>query len=304
MNILRIGTLAQRSSPWGTVLSSWSSNVYQKTRGALELEIFFNGQQGDEGSMVRKLGTEQLAGAVLSAAGLSRIHRPIAALQMPLFSSWAQLDAARAAMRPEFERAAMQAGFEIAGWGDVGLVRLMARGHQPRVPQDLRGKRAVLGRDDPNGPALYSTIGQVSTVSLHPAEVLPSLNVGAVDAFFAPALVAEQFRWADKVDAVVDHVVGTAIGGIVFATGAFYKLPADLRETLRDTSMLAAGAMTRLIRREDDAAWLRLRDRTTVSTLSATEETAWNDWAQAVRSRLSLGTYPPALVTHLEGFAQ
>src|SRR5689334_12639217 len=119
--VIKIGTLAPKSSPWGQVFTVWETAVKTKSNGALELQFFYNGQQGDEGAMVGKMKAGQLDGAAVTAVGLSKIYKPILALQMPgLFTSWAKLDNARDVMKGEFEKGANDAGFSILGWGDVG----------------------------------------------------------------------------------------------------------------------------------------------------------------------------------------
>src|SRR5262249_10267061 len=117
--VIKIGTLAPASSPWGQVFKIWADAVSKKSDGKLTLQFFWNGQQGDEGAMVGKMKAGQLDGAAITAVGLSKIYKPINALQMPgLFTTWAKLDAARDAMKSEFEKGARDAGFLISGWGD------------------------------------------------------------------------------------------------------------------------------------------------------------------------------------------
>src|SRR5688572_9406379 len=70
---LKIGTLAPRSSPWGQVFSVWEKAVKEKSGGRLELQFFYNGQQGDEGAMVGKMKAGQLQGSAVTAVGLSKI---------------------------------------------------------------------------------------------------------------------------------------------------------------------------------------------------------------------------------------
>ena len=62
--------------------------------------------------MVGKMKAGQLDGAAVTAVGLGKIYKPILALQMPgLFTTWSKLDAARDAMKGEFEKGAQDAGF-------------------------------------------------------------------------------------------------------------------------------------------------------------------------------------------------
>ena len=53
--LLKVGTLAPAESPWGKVFKVWQKGVKERTNGALELQFFWNGQQGDELAMVGKI---------------------------------------------------------------------------------------------------------------------------------------------------------------------------------------------------------------------------------------------------------
>ena len=46
--VLKLGSLAPRESPWGTVLRVWQKAVKEKTKGEVTIEIFWNATQGDE----------------------------------------------------------------------------------------------------------------------------------------------------------------------------------------------------------------------------------------------------------------
>ena len=83
--VIKVGTLAPAPSPWGQVFKVWADAVAKKSAGRLELQIFFNGQQGDEAAMVGKMKTGQLDAAAVTAVGLGKIHKPILALQLPWF---------------------------------------------------------------------------------------------------------------------------------------------------------------------------------------------------------------------------
>jgi hypothetical protein len=151
---LKIGTVFPKSSPWGKVLETWVKAVNQKSGGRMTLQVFYNGIQGDEDALVAKIKSGQLSGALVTGVGLGKVYKPILALQMPgLFSSWAKLDKARDAMKAEFEKGASDAGFSLAGWGDVGLVRLLSKGFVLKQPDDLKGKKPFYLRADAINPA-------------------------------------------------------------------------------------------------------------------------------------------------------
>lgn len=302
---IKVGTLAPKASPWGQVFTVWEKAVKEKSGGKLELKFFYNGQQGDEGAMVGKIKAGQLDGAAVTAVGLSKIYKPVVAIQIPgLFVTWPKLDAARDALKGEFEKGMADAGFTLVGWGDVGQVHLMSKGFAVRTPDDVKGKKPYMWRDDVVQPVLYQVIGGVTPVPLNVPEVLPQLNTGAVNIVNAPALAAEQLQWASKLDHIVADVSASAIGALVFSSKRMAALPEDLRTILMDTGKVAASALTKRIRGEDDAAFGRMKGKMTVVTLSADDKSKWDGIFKQVRQRLGQGTFDAALIARLEGLAK
>lgn len=303
--VIKIGTIFPKGSPWGKVFETWSKAVTEKSGGNLELQLFYNQSQGDEAAIVGKIKSGQLDGGFVTGTGLGKIYKPILALQMPgLFASWAKLDQARNAVKSEFEKGAKDAGFLIAGWGDVGVVRVLSKGFGIPVPTDLKGKKPFQWRDDSIQPVIFQVIGGIAPVPLNIPEVLPNLNTGAINALFAPALMAEQLQWTGKLDNVLNHGTSYAIGAIVFSSKRFDALPEDLRFILNDTAKVAASALTTRIRSEDDAAFGRLKTKMTVITPTAEQQAAWTQSYSMVRQRLAQGTFAPELVARLEELAK
>jgi TRAP-type C4-dicarboxylate transport system substrate-binding protein len=128
---LRIATLAPKSSSWGKVFRAWEKAIAQKSNNELELEVYYNAVQGNEDNMVGKMKTGQLDGAALTSVGLSQIHKDVLVQQLPgVVDSWDLLDKVRKAIGPDLDKKLEQAGFQVVGWGDIGLVRQMTRGFE------------------------------------------------------------------------------------------------------------------------------------------------------------------------------
>lgn len=302
--VLKVGTLAPQESPWGQVFQVWAKAVAKKSDGKAELQFFYNGQQGDEGAMVGKMKAGQLDGAAVTAVGLSKIHQPTLALQMPgLATSWATLDKIRGEMKGELEKGISSGGFKILGWGDVGMAHVMSKGFAIKKPADFKGKKPYMWRDDTIQPVLYQVIGGVTPVPLNVPEVLPNLNTGAVNIVNAPALAAEQLQWASRLDHIVSDVSGIGIGALVFTNKRIDALPGDLRTIIVDTGSVAGKALTERIRKEDAAAYDRMKGKMKVVTLSDGERAEWKKLFKEVRSRLGQGTFDPNLIKKLEGLA-
>jgi TRAP-type C4-dicarboxylate transport system substrate-binding protein len=301
--VIKMGTLVPASSPWGQIFKVWADAISKKSGGGIELQFFYNGQQGDEPSMAGKLKAGQLDGGAFSGVGLGKLHRPILALQMPgLFTSWGKLDAARDAMKGDFEKGLSDAGIALLGWYDVGLERLLSKGVVIRTGDDIKGQKPFLWREDDNAVSLYQQIGGVTPVPLAIPEVAPQLNTGAINVVPGPAILAEQFKWSDKLDTIIDQPSSTVIGAIVISSKRLAALTEEQRNMLVETAKIAANALTKRIRSEDDASFARLQKKMKVTSLSADEKTKWEALQKATRQKLGQGVYPADLVAKLESF--
>lgn len=302
--VLKVGSLAPRESPWGQILRVWMKAVKEKTKGEVEIEIFWNATQGDEAAQMSKMKTGQLDGAIVSAVGLGIVDPNVNILQVPgLYEGWAQLDKVRDALKPRFEKTFNAAGFELIGWGDIGLDRLMSKGFALKKPDDLKGKRAWVWREDPVLPPLFQVAGAV-TVPTSVPEALPEVSTGNVNVMSVSALAAEQLQWSSRLDNVDLMVVAPNIGGMVLSKARLDALKPEHRAVVVETGRVASKALTDRIRKEDEQALERLKKRMTVSEPSADERAAWKKVFSEARARLAKGTFPPELMKEVETLAK
>jgi TRAP-type C4-dicarboxylate transport system substrate-binding protein len=298
--VFKVGSLAPRESPWGQVLRVWMKAVKEKTHGEVELDVFWNATQGDEPAQMSKLKTGQLDGAVVSAVGLGVVDPEVNILQVPgLFSGWAQLDRVRDALRPRFDRAFREAGFELLGWGDIGLDRLMSKGFPVRRPADLKGQRPWVWREDPVLFPFFQAAGVVPVPTSVP-EAMTELSTGNVNVMSVSALAAEQLQWSSRLDHLNPMVMAPNIGGLVLSRARLAGLTPEQRAVVVETGALAARALTDRIRKEDAAALERLKQRMTVVESSPAELEAWRLVFLETRARLARGTFPPELMREVE----
>ena len=287
-NVLKIGTVAPQGSTWGQVLGVWERAVKERSGGALRLRFYWNGTQGDEMAMVDKILSGQLHAAAVTSAGLGKIHKPILVLQVPgLFSSWTKLDVARNALRDELTAGALAAsGLRIAGWGDVGRVRMFSSGFAVTGPSSLRGRKPFVGRENDISRVLFQSIGGVTPVIASVPEVLPGLTSRRIDVVAAPSIACEQLQWSSRLDHMIASSSTMLIGAMVLSEAAVQALPADQQDVLRETGAVATQELNRRIRAEDEAAYQRLRKRMTVHELTDAEKAEWGKVFLQVRDRL------------------
>lgn len=293
---LKIGTLAPPDSPWGQIFKVWKRAVTERSHGAIDLQFFWNGQQGDDRAMVAKIRTGQLDGATLAGAGLGEIDKQVLVLQIPgLFREWNKLDAARDDMHAGFDASFERQGFKVLGWGDIGRAHSMSKGFQVHVPADVKHRRTFYLPGDPIAPVVFALIGDVTPREVAVPEILPGLTQGTIDLLTAPPLVAEQLQWASRLDNVGEDVAGIGIGALVFSSARYRAVPADAQAIIADTGRIAGLALTRRIRAEDDAALARLEARMTHYTLTPTERAEWEKLFVETARRLRGSVFDAAI---------
>ncbi len=300
----KVGTLVPRESPWGTVLRVWQKAVKEKTKGEVTIEIFWNATQGDEPVLISKVKTGQLDSAIVSAVGLGLIDPNINVLQVPgLYAGWAELDKTREVLKPRFEASFREKGFELVGWGDIGLMRLMSKGYPVHLPSELKGKRPWVWREDLVMPSLYQVLGVVA-VPTSTTEVLPELATGNIDALVVSALEAEQLQWSSRLDHLNMMVVAPNIGGAIVSKPRVDALPPEQKAVILDTIAVATRALSARIRVEDQQSLERLKKRMTVIEPTAEERGAWKKVFDEARARLARGALPADLLQQAQKLAQ
>jgi TRAP-type C4-dicarboxylate transport system substrate-binding protein len=296
----RLATIAPRNSSWGKVYDTWQKALNKKTDGKLDLQIYFGGTQGNEDAMVSKIKTGQLDGATITATGLSLLYKNVLVLQIPgVLTSWEQLDRVRKEIQPDLDAGIKASGFDIVGWGDVGLVRQFTKGFEIHRPNDVKGKRPAVWRNEPTGPALYAAIGNVVPVPVDAMEMLPALRSGSVDLIAAPSLAAEQLQWVPYLDHVNDEVIVCALGALIFKGGLLASLPADLKAMWDELQKKVSASQQGRIRKLDGEAYGRITQKMTVVRLTEAEREEWRKLLRKVVTGLSRGTYDKGLVNRI-----
>ncbi len=303
---LKIGTLAPQDSPWGKEFKRWAKEVASDTNGELSLDFQWNGQAGDEVLMVQKMRTGQLDGAAVTAVGLAQTGvTDVLLFQMPgLFANWGKLDAARGAMKDEFDQQFESKGFTVLGWGDVGAAKMMSVGFEVRRPADLQGKGCFFLPGDPMEPKLLAAIGGITPRQMTVTEILPGLTNGSISAFPAPALAAEQLQWASRVTNVLTMTSSFHIGAIVFSSPRLSALPQNLKDVMRLRGRQSAERLTKSIRNLDAQAFARLKSTKVAYDPSEAEKNEWRDLFARVRQGLRGSVFTPALFDRVVQLAQ
>jgi TRAP-type C4-dicarboxylate transport system substrate-binding protein len=303
---LKIGTLAPGDSAWGKEFKKWAKDVSNDTGGELQLDFQWNGQAGDEVLMVQKMRSGQLDGAAVTSVGLAQTGvTDVLAFQMPgLFANWGKLDAARNAMKADFDQMFQSKGFTILGWGDVGAAKTMSIGFQIHHPADLQGKGNYFLAGDPIGPKVFATIGGITAKEVTVPEILPNLTNGSIQVLTVPPLAAEQLQWASRVTDINTMTTAFVIGAIIVSTPKLQGLPDNLKNALNTRGAETAERLTKSIRNLDAQSFARLKASKTAYEPNPAEIAEWKDVFAKVRASLRGSVFSPAVFDKVVGLAQ
>ena len=267
------------------------------TNGDLQVDFLWNAQAGDENLMVQKIRSGQLDGAAVTVLGLAQTGvTDILLFQLPgLFTNWAKLDAARDALKDEFNHRFESKGFTILGWGDVGAGKQMSVGFELHHPTDLQGKGVFFYSGDPISPKLYSAIGGITPKQLTINEVLPNLTNGSINVLTAPCIGAEQLQWSSRVTHINTETVTFVIGGQIMSSARLQALPPKFKQVVETRAAESADRLTKTIRNIDAQAFARMKQSKSTYELTPAEHEEWRHVFVKVAKELRGSVFDPGL---------
>jgi TRAP-type C4-dicarboxylate transport system substrate-binding protein len=294
---LKFGTVAPQDSSWGKEFKRFSKDVSDDTNGELQVDFLWNAQAGDENLMVQKIRSGQLDGAAVTVLGLAQTGvTDILLFQLPgLFTNWAKLDAARDALKDEFNHRFEAKGFTILGWGDVGAGKQMSVGFELHHPTDLQGKGVFFYSGDPISPKLYAAIGGITPKQLTINEILPNLTNGSINVLTAPCIGAEQLQWASRITHINTETVTFVIGGQIMSSARLAALPPKFKQVVETRAAESADRLTKTIRNIDAQSFARLKQSKHTYELTPAEHEEWRHVFVKVAKELRGSVFDPGL---------
>jgi TRAP-type C4-dicarboxylate transport system substrate-binding protein len=215
--------------------------------------------------------------------------------QMPgLFANWGKLDAARNAMKADFDQQFQSKGFTILGWGDVGAAKTMSIGFEIHHPTDLQGKNCFFIAGDPIAPKMYAAIGGITAKEVTVPEILPNLKNGSIQVITVPPLAAEQLQWASMVTHINTMTTAFGIGAIIMSSARMSGLAQNLKDVLINRGHESADRLTKSIRNLDAQSFARLKTSKSAYEPSDAEKTEWREVFAKVRAQLRGSVFTPA----------
>ncbi len=235
---LRLGHVLAPTDPLSIAAEGMKASIEERSKGAVEIQIFTNSQLGDTQDMMDQAQAGANIGTFADASRFGQFIPSFNVLVAPYaFASVEELDAF--VDGPTFakwnEELAAQTGLSILSFNWYQGARNLVTKKPVSTPADLAGVRMrTIGQ-----PLWISTIGAMGAVPtpMAWAEVYPSLQTGALDAAEAqPSAI-----WGAKLHEVAKDITVTEhiylMSGLVVSDAWLKSLPEELRTIVEEEAV-------------------------------------------------------------------
>ena len=299
--VLKVAVPIPRSQEVAIEAKKYNDKLAAMTNNAVTIRIYWGGAAGDDVDVLRKMRAGQMDGAPLSLELVSQFVRQALVLASPaLFNNYKQVDAARKELTPGFEKEALDNGFKVMAWADIGRLRLMSKKPIESIA-DFKKMRPWLYPQSEMLKEFYRGVGATG-VPLGIAEVYGALQTNMIDVIWGSALVAAALNWHSGTSYISERGMGFISGAFVFRKGAWDNLPPVVQESMLKLSAERAHENQIELRKQDERTFQRLVQRGH-TPLKAKNEKEWWDAGKALRQRLIGRIYTKDLVDRAEQIA-
>ncbi len=232
---LRLSAAPPPNSPWGQVTQKFVDKVAEISGGELTVKAFMGSKLGGEQDVVKQIARGRIDMGVMSNTAVSLVVPEFGLLASPYaFDSAEQFDCvADDHLLDTYGEEFDAAGIRTLSWMEVGYQVIFSK-NPFRTPADLA---AVKVR---TAPSITDTlfIGQTNatTVPLSPADTIPALKTGQVDA----ATQLSVFGIVTGYPAVAPNIVLTRhqhqVGGIIISKRTWEGLDDREREWMEEAA--------------------------------------------------------------------
>ena len=199
----KIATLSPDGSMWMKKLREGAAEISERTDDRVKFKFYPGGVMGDDKSVLRKIRSGQLHGAVLTAGGLNQIYPDIELYGLPMvFGNTAEVDHVRTQMDSTLLSGLSEKGFVGFGIAEVGFAYAMSKASVTTF-EDARAQKFWIPAGDPAAELAVRTF-DISPIPLSIADVLGGLQTGLVNSVAVPPVGAIALQWHTQLKYVFD----------------------------------------------------------------------------------------------------
>ncbi len=256
---IKFATLAPEGSTWMNVMREFDAELRKQTQGEVGFRIYAGGVLGDESDVLRKIRIGQLHAAGFTGLGLGKVSPEVHILEAPfLFRNYEEIDYIYEQFGDIFSNGFTEKGYELLGWAEVGFVYIFTKAPVTELDQ-LRKVKMWVWEGEPVAEATFKRFG-VKPIPLSVLDVMTALQTKMIDGVYASPLAAIALQWFTKINYMMELPLSNAPGAILISQRMFQKIPEEYRTILKSLAQAYLTKLTKLSRKENEAAIQTLRD--------------------------------------------
>jgi TRAP-type C4-dicarboxylate transport system substrate-binding protein len=283
--VIKLGSLAPADSPWDKALQRMALDWQTISKGRVTLKVYGGGIAGDEPDMLRKMRIGQLQAAAMSGSGLGKISPDFLVYQLPFMArDDAELDYLFGRLRPRLEKLAEEKGFTFLAFTRSGWLRFFSK-TKVLVPADMEKLKFFVMEGSPEVDQAWKEMG-FHIVPLPTNDAFAGLQSGMVDVFTASPLSAAALQWFALAPNMTDFNWSPFTGGLVIASSAWKRIPAELRPELTRATESALGGLTAEVEKVEAQAMQIMKQNGLV--VNKPSPSQMKQWEQLVERALKI----------------
>jgi TRAP-type transport system periplasmic protein len=268
---LRVASLAPARSVWDNSLQQMRADWQTGTAGRVQGLMYPSGQQGDERTVVLKLKSGTLDGAVLVLPGLCHIDDAFNVFSIPFFlESYDELAYVLERMTPILKQRLEAKGFVLLAWGHAGWIRVFST-KPVRTLEELQAIRMFTSPGSEQMVQIHRRHG-MRPIALAETQILTGLSSGMIDAVPTTPTAMLFFQWYTRAPYMLDVPLAPLVGATVVTRKAWEKIGEADRAVVVNAARALERRLQREIPKQDDESVQVMRGKgLTVSPANASD---------------------------------
>lgn len=257
---IKFASIAPEGSTWMNVMKGLDTAIQKESGGRIKFRMYPSGVQGDEKTVIRKIGVGQLHAAGFTGVGMGEIAPKVRILDMPfLIRSSEEADNLYQMFEKEFEQAFEANGYVLLGWAEVGFVYVFS--NSPiKKPDDIKQLKMWVWDGDPVAETSFRAL-DIKPIPLSFDNVRTSLQTGLVNAFYTTPYAAIALQWYTQAKYMVDFPLTCSAGAVLLSKKYFDTMPKDLQEILLRNGKIYMKKLTEAGRLDNKNSLVELKKR-------------------------------------------
>jgi len=257
---LTLASLAPEGSVWDIELRQMASEWGAISGGRVRLQVAPGGRLGTDSQIITQLRAGVRPEAAALTTGLGLLDEGYNVFSLPFFfGSLAEISAVADALEPVLARRLDAQGLTFLAWGFGGWVHIFSKAEIASIAE-LKKARLFTSAGDSAFENWYRRNG-FTPVPLSQTDIAASLASGGINAMPAPPYAALVFQWYRETPYMLDVELTPLMGAIVVNTGAWNRVPADIRAKLVESAKALEKRLEQKIPTQDLEAVKEMQQR-------------------------------------------